>query len=176
GARGWGGSFGRRGPWKRLVRLETMGVRGLARGATITLTAFLRVPAIKVPHREGESDTVGFLVTAPRHKILWLPDIDKWDKWDRRLEDLLRDDPSLLAFVDGTFFSADEIPGRTLADIPNPLVPETIARFGADPPRGRVFFVHLNHTNRLLWDKSAVKELQKKGFDVAVEGMVIPLD
>jgi len=164
------------GPWKRLVQLENIELRELAPGATITLTAFLTVTAIKVPHRDEESDTVAFLVTAPRHKILWLPDIDKWDKWDRRLEDMLRADPSLIAFVDGTFFSADEIPGRTMADIPHPLVPETIARFGSDPPRGRLSFVHLNHTNRLLWDKAAVSDLQKKGFDVAVEGAVIPLD
>ena len=85
-------------------------------------------------------------------------------------------DPSLVAFVDGTFFSASEIPGRTIADIPHPLVPETISRFGSEPPRGRFWFVHLNHTNRLLWDADALKDLRKKGFDVAQEGMVIPFD
>ena len=66
--------------------------------------------------------------------------------------------------MDGTFFSADEIPGRSLADIPHPLVPETVASLAALPSaRGRVFFVHLNHTNRLLWDAGALRELERRG-------------
>ena len=59
---------------------------------------------------------------ARRARILWLPDIDKWEKWDRSLEDLLAD-PALTAFVDGTFFSADEIPGRAIARHPAPARP-----------------------------------------------------
>jgi len=51
-----------------------------------------------------------------------------------------------------------------------------MARFGANPPRGRLFFVHLNHTNRLLWDAAAVKEIRRMGFDVAREGMKLALD
>ena len=36
--------------------------------------------------------------------------------------------------------------------------------------RGRVVFVHLNHTNRLLWDAAAVREVEARGFSVAREG------
>ena len=53
---------------------------------------------------------------------------------------------------------------------------ETMARFGASPPRGRLFFVHLNHTNKLLWDGRAVKQIERRGFGVAREGMKISLD
>jgi pyrroloquinoline quinone biosynthesis protein B len=162
------------GPWKRLVALENIEIREIEIGRPFSLTPALSVTAIKVPHRDEDSDTVAFLISGARRKILWLPDIDKWEKWDRRIEDVLAD-PSLIAFVDGTFFAADEIPGRTIADIPHPLVPETMSRFGEHPPRGRLFFVHLNHTNRLLWDKQAIAEIRKNGFDVAVEGMRVPL-
>jgi hypothetical protein len=37
-------------------------------------------------------------------------------------------------------------------------------------PRGRVVFVHLNHTNRLLRDANAVAALERRGFAVAREG------
>lgn len=163
------------GPWKRLVGLENIEVREIEIGKPFPLTPTLTATAIQVPHRDEDSDTVAFLIAGPRRRLLWLPDIDKWEKWDRRIEEMLRD-PSLTAFVDGTFFSADEIPGRSIAEIPHPLVPETMGRFGTAPPRGRLFFVHLNHTNRLLWDRSAGRGLRKKGFDVAAEGMKLPFD
>jgi pyrroloquinoline quinone biosynthesis protein B len=163
------------GPWKRLVGLENIVINELPPGASVQLTPSLKVTAIKVPHRDEDSDTVAYLVEGPRKKLLWLPDIDKWEKWDRKIEEILLD-PSLTAFVDGSFFSADEIPGRSQAEIPHPLVPETMARFGASPPRGRLFFVHLNHTNRLLWDLKALAEVEAKGFGIAKEGMKVPLD
>lgn len=162
------------GPWKRLVLLENVEIREIEIGKPFSLTPALSVTAIRVPHRDEDSDTVAFLVTGPRRKLLWLPDIDKWEKWDRKLEEILAD-PSVIAFVDGTFFTADEIPGRSLAEIPHPLVPETMSRFRAGPPRGRLFFVHLNHTNRLLWDPKAIGEVTAKGFGVAKEGMRVPL-
>jgi pyrroloquinoline quinone biosynthesis protein B len=162
------------GPWKRLIALENIALREIEIGQPFALSPALRATAIRVPHRDEDSDTVAFLIEGPSRKLLWLPDIDKWEKWDRKIEELL-EDPALIAFVDGTFFSADEIPGRSIAEIPHPLVPETMARFGPNPPRGRLFFVHLNHTNRLLWDRVAIKELEGKGFGIAKEGLRIQL-
>ncbi|MEX1245650.1 MAG: MBL fold metallo-hydrolase [Thermoanaerobaculia bacterium] len=157
-------------PWSRLVAQGNIAIRELEPGVEVALTPALRVAAIPVPHRDEDSDTVAFLIRGPDRKILWLPDIDKWERWDRRLEDYLAD-PALTAFVDGTFFSADEIPGRSIADIPHPLVPETIERLSpVAGARGRVFFVHLNHTNRLLWDAGAAEALSTKGFGVAAGG------
>lgn len=160
-------------PWSRLVAFGNVDVREIA--GEVTLTPSLAVTAIRVPHRDEDSDTVAYLVRGPGRKILWLPDIDKWQKWDRRLADFLKD-PTLIAFVDGTFFAADEIPGRSIAEIPHPLVPETTALVEEIPgARGRVVFVHLNHTNRLLWDAGAVAALERRGFAVAREGQRIPL-
>jgi pyrroloquinoline quinone biosynthesis protein B len=162
-------------PWSRLVAEQNIVLRPIEPGVEFDLTPSLHAIAIRVPHRDEDSDTVAFLVRGPTRPILWLPDIDKWEKWDRRPERLLQND-GLVAFLDGTFFAADEIPGRTIADIPHPLVPETLARFpnGAAPP-GRLFFVHLNHTNRLLWDTKALEDLEKHGAAVAREGQRIPL-
>ncbi len=159
------------GPWKRLVSLENIEIREVTPGVAFELTPSLRATAIRVPHRDEDSDTVAYLVSGPRRELLWLPDIDKWEKWVRRIEELVAE-KNLLAFVDGTFYSSDEIPGRTTRDIPHPLVPETVARFGgkAPAPPARVFFVHFNHTNRLLWDEAARRDLERKGFAVAREG------
>jgi hypothetical protein len=38
-----------------------------------------------------------------------------------------------------------------------------------------VLFVHLNHTNRLLWDEGARRDLERKGFGIAREGERFPL-
>src|SRR6266516_6421893 len=89
-----------------------------------------------VPHRDEDSDTVAYVVAGPTQKLLWLPDIDKWEKWDRRIEDVLRTVDA--AFLDGTFFSADEIPGRSIGEIPHPLVPETVSRLQSESIAGRV--------------------------------------
>jgi pyrroloquinoline quinone biosynthesis protein B len=163
------------GPWKRLVALENIEIHEVQPGSEFELTPSLTATAIRVPHRDEDSDTVAFLVAGPHRRLLWLPDIDKWEKWDRSIVDLVSEG-RLLAFVDGTFFSAGEIPGRSIHDIPHPLVPETVARFGhAPPPPAKVLFVHLNHTNRLLWDEGARRDLERKGFGIAREGERFPL-
>ena len=162
-------------PWSRLVALENISLHEVAPGEEIVLTENLRATPLRVPHRDEDSDTVAWLVRGPSRTLLWLPDIDKWEKWDRRLDQLLAD-PALTAFVDGTFFSADEIPGRSIAEIPHPLVPETETILAAVPSsKGRVFFTHLNHTNRLLWDDGARAALEARGFGVAREGQRVPL-
>ncbi len=157
-------------PWSRLVAFENIAIYEIEPGREFVLTETLRVTAWRVPHRDEDSDTVAYLVTGPSRRLLWLPDIDKWEKWDRRIEDIARD-ASLTAYLDGTFFSANEIPGRSIADIPHPLVPETVARLsGEGRPAARISFVHFNHTNRLLWDRRAVRELANRGFLMAREG------
>jgi pyrroloquinoline quinone biosynthesis protein B len=162
-------------PWSRLVDLQNIALVEIEPGVEFPLAPDLVVTAIRVPHRDEDSDTVAFLFRGPTARLLWLPDIDRWDRWNRRLPDFFSGLP-LMAFVDGTFFSADEIPGRSQADIPHPLVPETAEIVAGHPPmRGRVFLVHLNHTNRLYWDEDARSEIRRQGLDVATEGQRIPL-
>jgi len=162
-------------PWSRLVKLENVVIEEIAPGREIALTPSLRVTAIRVPHRDEDSDTVAYLVRGPGRSVLWLPDIDRWEKWDRRLRDVLADE-RVVAFVDGTFYAADEIPGRSIADIPHPLVPDTLRLLAGADVSGRLFFTHLNHTNRLLsGDAAAVGELSRAGAAVASEGQVVAL-
>jgi pyrroloquinoline quinone biosynthesis protein B len=159
-------------PWSQLVALGNIELRELAPERELPLTAGLRVVARQVPHRDELSDTVGFVVRGPRRSLLYVPDIDKWERWERALEDEVAGVD--LAFLDGTFSAADEVPGRSLAEIPHPLVSETIARLAVRPALGtRVLFIHLNHTNPLLWDAARRREL--KEFRVAQDGEEHPL-
>ena len=48
-------------------------------------------------------------------------------------------------------------------------------RRGAPDAPSRAIFVHLNHTNRLLWDAAARRNLERKGFGIAREGERFPL-
>ncbi|HTO86408.1 MAG TPA: MBL fold metallo-hydrolase [Thermoanaerobaculia bacterium] len=162
-------------PWSRLVERGNIAIHEIEAGREFPLTENLRATAIAVPHRDEDSDTVAYLVAGPQARILWLPDIDRWEKWDRRIGDFAAD-PQLTAFLDGTFYSVDEIPGRAIQAIPHPLVPDTVVLLSASGrPKAKIFFTHLNHTNRLLWDDSAVKDLEARGFHVARAGDRFPL-
>ena len=156
------------GPWSLLVSEGRIELHEVEPGKTFALGARLQVTPLQVPHRDELSDTVGFRVRGPARTLLYVPDIDKWEKWDRRLEDEVgRADVALL---DGTFESASEIPGRSQKDIPHPLVPETMDRLSAPDLARRVFFIHLNHTNALLWDGARRRALERRGFHVARAG------
>ncbi len=160
-------------PWSRLVLLGNVAIREIEPDKEFLLTDSLRATAMRVPHRDEDSDTVAYVVAGLSRRLLWLPDIDKWEKWDRRIEDVLKTVDA--AFLDGTFFSAGEIPGRSIAEIPHPLIPETVSRLANEGLAVGVFFVHLNHTNRLLWDPGPARQLHEKGFRVAFEGQRFPL-
>jgi pyrroloquinoline quinone biosynthesis protein B len=158
------------GPWSLLVTQGHIDLREMAPGQPLRLTPRLTVTPFTVPHRDELSDTVGFRVQGPSRTLLYIPDIDKWEKWDRRIEDEVA--AADLALLDATFHDAGEIPGRSQRDIPHPLVPETMQRLGAPALARRVLFIHLNHTNRLLWDRAARAALERRGFRVAHAGQV----
>ena len=67
-------------PWSRLVALENISIREVAPGSEVILSENLRATAIRVPHRDEDSDTVAWLVRGPSNSVLWLPDIDKWEE------------------------------------------------------------------------------------------------
>ncbi len=62
---------------------------------------------LAVPHRDELSDTLSFVVAAPRRRLFYCPDIDGWDAWDRDVRRLVADVD--VALLDGTFFSAGEL-------------------------------------------------------------------
>jgi pyrroloquinoline quinone biosynthesis protein B len=151
----------RNGPWDQLVRLGNVVLAPLEDGVEVALNARIRVTPLRVPHRDEYSETVAFLVRGPSRAVLWLPDIDKWEKWTTPLESVL--ERADVAYLDGTFHDADELPGRNLAEIPHPLIVETEARLARSPLKARVRYVHLNQSNPLLREA-------RRGIAVATDG------
>jgi pyrroloquinoline quinone biosynthesis protein B len=159
-------------PWRELVSRANIALTEIAPGGELALGR-VRAAAIAVPHRDELSDTVGYRLRGPAGSVLYVPDVDKWERWgEGRLEDEVA--AVDVALLDGTFHDPGELPGRSMAEVPHPFVPETLARL---PPalRGRVRFIHLNHTNRLLRDGRARAAVAARGAGVARDGDVIPL-
>ena len=136
------------GPWDQLVRLNNIALQPLEDGREVALNERITITPLVVPHRDEYSETVGYIVRGPSRAILWLPDIDKWEKWDTPLETVL--EKVDVAYLDGTFHDVDELPGRNMSEIPHPFIVETESRLAASPLRTRVRYIHLNQSNPLL--------------------------
>lgn len=159
------------GPWELMVRLENVDLRPLEDQVAVTLSPRLTVTPTAVPHRDEYSETVGFIVRGPSRSALYLPDIDKWERWSTPVEAVLEGVD--LAFVDGTFYGPDELPGRAMSEVPHPFIVESLARLAALPARERekVRFIHLNHSNPAIRAGSdARREIEAAGLRVADEG------
>lgn len=149
------------GPWSLLVENGYIELRTLTPDHAVELPGGLRITPMLVPHRDEFTDTVGFLIEGPRAKALFIPDIDKWEKWNRSLRELANEVDYLL--VDGTFASMEELPGRDISQVPHPLMSETRALL--EGTRAKLWFIHLNHSNPAVVD----------GKDIAREGTVFGL-
>lgn len=160
------------GPWSQLVALKNVELRDLRAGQPTALNDRISVTPLLVPHRDEFSETAGFVVRLPSHSILWLPDIDKWEKWETAIESVVATVD--VAYLDATFYSADELPGRDLSEIPHPTVGETMDRFAGSPLREKVRFIHLNQSNPLLRDSTLLQSVERAGFRVAMEGEIVP--
>ena len=164
------------GPWDQLVSLENIELRELQDGKPVRLGANLSVTPLLVPHRDEYSETVGFRIDGPERSALYLPDIDKWDRWHADLREVLQTVD--YALLDATFYADGELPGRDMSRIPHPFVVETMRLLDdlTATERQRVLFIHLNHTNPLLIDGSAAQlEVAARGFRIAREGDRLPL-
>jgi pyrroloquinoline quinone biosynthesis protein B len=162
-----------------LVRYENIVVEPLADGRAVALNERLTITPFLVPHRQEYSEVVGFRIDGPRSAVLYIPDIDKWEDWDARgvrIEEVVASVD--VAYLDGTFYDLNELPGRDMSAFPHPFIAHTMDRFATQPAaeRAKVRFIHLNHTNPALFDTSAaLRKIERRGFRVAREGERIAL-
>lgn len=164
------------GPWEQLVERGNIRLEELEEGQWKELSELLSIRSFRVPHRDEYSETVGFEISGPHKKVLFIPDIDKWEKWSK---DIAQEIKAVdLAFVDATFFSGAELPNRDMSEIPHPSVRESMDRLSvlSKEDRRKVHFIHFNHTNPLLKAGSPELEIvQEMGFQVAQNGSVHPI-
>lgn len=164
------------GPWSQLVALGNIDLTTMEEGTAVALGPGLRITPFLVPHRDEYTETVGFRIDGPSRSVLYLPDIDKWERWDVAIEELLEEVD--VAYLDGSFFDGEELPGRDMSQIPHPFVIDSMRRWAELPEatRARVRFLHMNHTNPLLDpDSDASRAVREAGFRVARQGERVDL-
>ncbi len=164
------------GPWSQLVGNQNISLQALNNEQQISLTSNLSVIPFLVPHRDEYSETVGYKIIGPNKTVLFIPDIDKWHKWDTNIVDEIKQVD--YAFLDAGFFSEKEIDNRDISEIPHPTVLESMELFDKLPAqeKNKVWFIHMNHTNPLLNPNSAEsKEVLSKGYHIARFKDIFPL-
>ena len=163
------------GPWSQLVDINNIKIQNLSFGSKTNELRNITVTPIQVPHRDEYSETAGFVIEGRNKKALFIPDIDKWEKWDKNLKQLVYEFDYLL--LDATFYDSKEI-NRDISEIPHPLVTETINLLDDLSPehKNKVYFIHMNHTNLMLDPSSELTKLVvNKGFNITRLGLKLSL-
>jgi pyrroloquinoline quinone biosynthesis protein B len=156
------------GPWSQLVQNQNIKLRPIENEMSISLSTQIAVTPVLVPHRDEYSETVGYVIQGPNQSALFIPDIDKWEKWDK---DIVAEIKKVdYAFLDATFFSGKEINNRDIRQIPHPFIIESMEKFkGLDAAeKQKIFFIHFNHTNPVIDSQSEeAKKVIENGFRIA---------
>ena len=163
-------------PWNQLLSLENIKIIDLKNSKEIKLSSQLYIEPFLVPHRDEFSETVGYRVISNKKSLVYIPDIDKWSKWDQDIfQVVLHSD---FALLDGTFYSSDEIPHRDMSEIPHPFIIETMDLLNDMNIKNRkkIYFIHFNHSNPAINYTSSVSNIiRSKRFNIATEGLKLNL-
>ena len=155
------------GPWSQLVTNKNISLTQIEKEQSIFLTPNLMATPFLVPHRDEYSETVGYRIKGPNKTALFIPDIDKWNKWDKSIvEEIKKVD---YAFLDATFYSGKEINNRDISQIPHPFVIESLEIFKTldSIERKKVIFIHFNHTNPVInLNNIEAKNVLDQGFNI----------
>lgn len=162
-------------PYADMLKGGIMRAEMVKPGDTFRLNERLSARAFGVPHRGEYSDTVGYVIDSSGGRVMYLPDIDRWEGFEERFSLLMQRVD--VAFLDGTFFSPDELEetgNRSMKEVPHPSIEETLRLMeGGVLSRGsaQIYFIHFNHTNPLLDEDSPVRKiLSARDVGMAREG------
>ena len=164
------------GPWSLLFDAGHLQQRNLKPGEAVQLSPAISVVPLSVAHRGEFSDTLAFAIQGPARRVLYLPDIDRWEGPWLDFATWLAEYDAVL--VDGTFFDGGELPGRDMSKIPHPPIARTLKAIENLPQaeRSKLIFFHLNHSNPVLDPDSPQRaRVRASGARVAWDGMQIEL-
>lgn len=163
------------GPWSQLIELQNINLTALKDSSEISINKRIKITPFLVPHRDEFSETVGYKIKTKNKSMIFIPDIDKWQKWSQDICSIIEEVD--YAFLDGTFYRNGELK-RDMSEIPHPFVEESMRLFQdlSISDKKKVYFIHFNHTNPLLIPESkSKKEVIKKGFNIASQAEIILL-
>lgn len=159
-------------PWSQLTKLHNIDVQEISDGQEIRVSAHATVTPVHVPHRNEFSETFAYWIEGTKKKVLYIPDIDRWEQWDK---DIYKEcEKADICLLDGTFHSSKDLEkiGRDYREIPHPLMTETMNRLQNLVERTEIYFIHLNHSNPVLDANNTIRnEIELKGFHITEEGM-----
>ena len=156
------------GPWSQLVSNKNIDLHPIENRKLLSMSANLKIMPLQVPHRDEYSETVGYKIIGPSKSALFIPDIDKWEKWNTSITELIKTVD--YAFLDASFFDGEELNTRDISHIPHPFVVESMALFVklSDEDKAKINFIHFNHTNALLnLESEQAQKVLENGFKIA---------
>lgn len=164
------------GPWSQLVSTKNIKLESLNDQKTIGITENLSITPFLVPHRDEYSETVGFHIQGPNKSALFIPDINKWDVWEKDIaEEIKKVD---YAIIDGSFYNGNELKNRDISEIPHPFIVESLEKFKSlsKEEKSKIHFIHFNHTNPLIKaDGEAALRVKGQGYRIAEKNMILNL-
>jgi len=154
-------------PFHHLQQQKNIIVHSLEKKCQHSFEEFT-IELFPVPHRNEYADTVGYLISTPAKKLLYLPDIDYWTE-----EILAKIQQIDIAIIDGTFFSDNEI--GDYHSVPHPPIEQTIKKLSGKK-ENEIYFTHFNHTNPVVKKGSlAYQKVVEQGFKIATDGLILKL-
>ncbi|WP_053074958.1 MBL fold metallo-hydrolase [Ornithinibacillus californiensis] len=159
-------------PWQLLTKLDNILLKDIRNDEEVKIDDRVSVTPVIVPHRNEFSETFAFWINGPNKKVLYIPDIDRWEEWETDILDECKN--ADICLLDGTFHSPKDLEhiGRDFKEVPHPLMTTTMEKLQDLTDQTKIYFTHLNHSNRVIVpDSNERKELLERGFYIAEEGM-----
>ncbi len=163
--------------FNQLIENENIQLYPIRNDLEIETSNNIFITPFEVPHRNELSETVGFKIKGSRTSVVYLPDIDSWDGFENQLRIMIKDND--LLFIDGTFFTKDEIKSRDISKIPHPEIIDTMDRLSDLPKddKSKIHFIHFNHTNEVLkQDREVYNKVLDLGFSISKEKQLLNIN
>ena len=162
--------------FKQLIKNKNIIINNIDENSTIQLNQKINIKGFLVPHRNELSETVGFNIKTNKQSIIYLPDIDAWDQWSINILDLIKKHDVLL--LDGTFYKKNELKNRDIKKVPHPTILQNIQIMNklAVKERNKIYFTHLNHTNKaLIKDSIEYNKIITSGYNILEDKTIFKL-
>ena len=153
-------------PWSQLIEQRNIVLHAIEEEQPVQIAPNISVAGYFVPHRDEFADTFSFVIRGPNRSLFYCPDIDRWELWKHDLKTFLTDVD--IALIDGTFYSADELPKDRISKVPHPTVMSSCELL--EGMKEKVTFIHMNHTNLLYKEGKEKTRVLESGFEVGRRG------